>query len=236
MMPEADYGSGMTPGEGARDWVGWHRPYDVPGSSLAVRLELVQGHIARALDAAPPGPIQIVSMCAGQGRDLIGAARDHPRKSDVHARLVELDAGNAAIARELADGADLPLVEVVTGDASVSDVYLGATPAAVVLACGIFGNISDDDIRRFIDLLPMLCAPAATVVWTRHRRPPSLTPTIREWFEQSGFEEIARDEPPDLPYVGVGAHRWRGKGGVVRSGVGFFRFVGDGTAAPVGGE
>ncbi|HXY44565.1 MAG TPA: hypothetical protein VEH29_10285 [Acidimicrobiales bacterium] len=222
----------MTGGQAARDWVEWHRPYDEPGSALAARLVLVQAHIRQALDEAPPGEVRLVSMCAGQGRDVIGALGEHPRKADVRARLVELDPRNAALAREQADAADLPLVEVVTGDASVSDAYLGAAPAHVVLACGIFGNISEGDIHRCVGLLPMLCAPAATVVWTRHRRPPDLTPQIRTWFAAAGFEEIAHDELPDLPYVGVGAHRWRGEGGVVRRGVGFFRFDGDGTATP----
>ena len=30
-----------------------------------------------------------------------------------------------------------------------------------------------------------------TVIWTRHRRPPDLTPQIRAWFAESGFDEIA---------------------------------------------
>lgn len=215
-----------------RDWVEWHRPYDVPGSSLAVRLGLVQAHIKRALDGAPAGEIRIISMCAGQGRDIIGAVRKHPRRADVRARLVELDPRNTAIARELADSADLGFVETVTGDASVSDAYIGAAPARVVLACGIFGNISDDDIRGCVGLLPMLCEPGATVVWTRHRRPPDVTPEIRKWFSEAGFAGLGWDEPADLPYVGVGAQRWCGEGGVVRGGVGFFRFAGDPVPPP----
>jgi hypothetical protein len=31
----------------------------------------------------------------------------------------------------------------------------------------------------------------ATVIWTRHRRLPDLTPQIRAWFTESGFDEIA---------------------------------------------
>jgi hypothetical protein len=153
----------------------------------------------------------------------------------VGARLVELDPRNAEIARQSAAAAELPLVEIVTGDASLSDAYIGAAPARIVLACGIFGNLTDDDVHRCIGLLPMLCERGATVLWTRHRKPPDLTPQLRRWFAEAGFEEIACDEPPDLPYVGVGAERWPGEDGVVRSGVGFFRFVGDGSGAPIDG-
>ena len=81
-----------TPG---RDWHAWHDAYDDPGSSLAQRLRVVQARIAATLDAAPPGPLRALSMCAGQGRDLIPVLASHPRGRDVTARLVELDPGLA---------------------------------------------------------------------------------------------------------------------------------------------
>jgi hypothetical protein len=55
------------------DWHAWHDGYDKPGTRLARRLAAVQDQIRVALDAAPPGPLHAVSLCAGQGRDLIGA-------------------------------------------------------------------------------------------------------------------------------------------------------------------
>lgn len=93
----------------SKDWVEWHRPYDEPGSALAVRLALVQAHITRALDEAPDGE-------------------------------------------------------------------------------------------------------------------------IRRWFSDAGFAELGWDGPADHPYIGVGAERWPGTAGVVRRGVGFFRFGGDPVA------
>jgi hypothetical protein len=114
----------------------------------------------------------------------------------------------------------------------VSDAYLGAAPAHVVLACGVFGNISDNDIQRCVGLLPMLCEHRATVVWTRHRRPPDLTPAVRQWFAGAGFGELAWDQPADLDWIGVGSARWPGERGVVKSGVGFFRFLGDHLPPP----
>jgi hypothetical protein len=171
-----------------RDWHAWHDAYDDPGSSLARRLAAVQVRIAGALDAAPPGPLRAIGMCAGQGRDLIPVLASHPRGRDVSARLVELDPGLAATARRAAADAGLPGVEVVTGDASLTDAYAGAVPADLVLVCGVFGNITDDDIRRTVGCCAQLCATGGTVVWTRARRPPDLVPRICAWFGEDGFE------------------------------------------------
>ena len=55
------------------DWHAWHDGYDEPGTRLARRLAAVQEQIRVALDAAPPGPLHAVSLCAGQGRDLIAS-------------------------------------------------------------------------------------------------------------------------------------------------------------------
>ena len=52
------------------DWYAWHDHYDEPG--LARRLAAVQQRISVALDQARPGPLRAISVCAGQGRDLIG--------------------------------------------------------------------------------------------------------------------------------------------------------------------
>ena len=37
---------------------------------------------------------------------------------------------------------------------------------ADVLLCGIFGNVSDRDIRRTVRAAPALCRAGATVIWT----------------------------------------------------------------------
>jgi hypothetical protein len=141
-----------------RDWLEWHRPYDDPASPLAQRLDLVQGAFRAALDRCAPGAIGVVSMCAGQGRDVIGVLADHPRAADVEARLVEWDERIVDVARDAAARAGLSGVTVVAGDAGVTDAYGGAVPAEIVLACGVFGNISDDDIERTVAALPSLCA------------------------------------------------------------------------------
>jgi hypothetical protein len=188
------------------DWVEWHAHYDEPDSSLARRLAVVQERIKIALDSAPPGPIRAVSLCAGQGRDLIGVLTDHPRREEVTARLVELDERNAATARSSAAAAGLDKVEVVTGDAALTSQYAGIVPAYLVLMCGLFGNMSDPDVERTVGFAPQLCARGGTVVWTRGRGEPDLVPRICDWFGARGFELEWLSEP-DAGF-GVGAHRF----------------------------
>jgi hypothetical protein len=188
------------------DWAEWHRHYDDPGSLLVQRLELVRGHLRAELEGLPAGEIRLVSLCAGQGRDVIGVLTGHPRRGDVRARLAELDERNAAAARRAARDAGLDGVEVLETDAGTTDACAGAVPAHIVLACGVFGNISGSDIQATVAALPSLCAPGALVVWTRHRRAPDLTPAIRSWFGEAGFREEAFDVSGD-GFMAVGAHR-----------------------------
>jgi hypothetical protein len=75
-----------------------------------------------------------------------------------------------------------------------------------LLLCGIFGNVGDRDIKRTFQAAPVLCCAGATVIWTWHRRPPDLTPQIRAWFAESGFEEIAFDALETSALTSVGVH------------------------------
>ncbi len=183
-------------------WVEWHRAYDREDSRLRKRLAIVQAQIRSALDSRAPGPIRVISMCAGQGHDLIGALEGHARASDVRARLVELHPGNCEAALATAPAG----VEILCGDASLTASYTGAVPADIVLVNGVFGNISDADIVNTIETLPSLCAPDAIVTWTRHRREPDLTPAIRKWFVNAGFPEVAFEGPEGFIF-GVGVNR-----------------------------
>ena len=206
-----------------RDWVEWHRDYDDPGSLLSRRLELVQGHLRTELDHSPAGDIRLISLCAGQGRDVIGVLAGHPRRDDVRARLVELDERNVAVARQAVRAAGLDGVELLQADAGTTDACAGAVPAQIVVVCGIFGNITDSDIQATVAALPSLCAPGALVLWTRHRRPPDLTPAIRSWFGEAGFREEAFDVSDD-GFMSVGAHRLTGEPATLMPGRRLFTF------------
>jgi hypothetical protein len=213
-----------------QDWVEWHEPYDQPGSSMQRRLELVQQRIREVLDGAPPGPIRAISVCAGQSRDLLEVLEHHPRKEDVRARLVELDEGNVEYARNAARSLGLRNVECACGDASLAAAYKGAVPADLVLICGVFGNISDNDIGHTIENASRFCTPGATVIWTRHRREPDATPMIRACFQRAGFEEIAFDAEDGFLF-GVGTARLVENPQPFDRSITLFDFIGDGSDA-----
>ncbi|MFE9205836.1 class I SAM-dependent methyltransferase family protein [Micromonospora sp. NPDC007230] len=208
-----------------KDWYAWHADYDQPGSALSRRLAELRSRIRGALDAAPVGPLRVISLCAGQGRELIPVLAAHPRRDDVTARLVELDPRNVEVARAAAAGAGLHGVEVVAGDAALTDRYVDLVPADLVLVCGIFGNIVDADVRATVRHCAALCATGGTVFWTRHRREPDLVPAICDWFAEEGFTPVAVSSPADG--VGVGVHRFTGTPHPLEAGVRMFEFVGD---------
>ena len=201
-------GSGRLGHDGrVKDWVAWHAAYDDPSSPLSARLRCVRSHLWDAIDQAPPGRVSLVSLCAGQGHDVIGVLPRHPRRDDVHAVLVESDERNAGLARRTAAGQGLAQVEVRQADASLVASFADVLPADVLLLCGIFGNVSDRDIKRAVQAAPALCRAGTTVIWTRHRRPPDLTPQVRAWFAGSGFEEIAFDVLQTTALTSVGVSR-----------------------------
>lgn len=183
------------------DWYDWHERYN---GSLGSRLHAVQGQIDAALAAAGDRPIRVISLCAGQGHDIVGSLQRFDRRADVEALLVELDERNVAAARRRIADASLSGVAVVQGDAGVTDAYVGMAPADIVLVCGVFGSLTDEDIDTTISLLPTLLSPSGQVIWTAHRAAPGLWDTASESFERHGFRELWTNDVAD-PF-GVGRH------------------------------
>jgi hypothetical protein len=206
------------------DWQKWQDRYDDPDSPLARRLLTVRERIRLALDDCPPGPLRVVSLCAGQGRDLLHVLPGHRRAQDVRARLVELDPRNVDLAAKAARSAGLHGVEAIAADAALLDHYAGMAPAELVLICGVFGNIVDGDIERTIDACTQLCATGGRVIWTRNRRSPDRVPLICDWFETRGFAREWVTGPDEHQAVGV--HRFTGHPQPLQLGTSVFTFVG----------
>lgn len=189
-----------------RDWEDWHKQYEDPASSHSRRLEVVRQRLREALESRK-GPLRLISMCAGKGLDVIPVLAESEHRHDTEALLVELTPQIASVAEASARAAGLDRVRVLCADAAVTANYADAVPADIILACGIFGNIVDADVEFTVKHLPMFAAPGATVIWTRGRLGGhDLAPTIRHWFEEAGFEELAFDAPEDYHYR-VGANR-----------------------------
>lgn len=188
------------------DWAEWHEAYARPGSGLDDRLSAVRTAINRYLDSTGAHPVQVISVCAGDGRDLLGVLASRDDADRVTGLLVEYDAGLAERARKATRTVDARLI-VRRGDAADGGIYADAAPADLVLMCGVFGNIGDQDVKTTITALPQLCKRGAHVIWTRHRAQPDLTPQIRSWFEAGGFEEISF-VAPDNDSWSVGTHRF----------------------------
>lgn len=210
------------------DWYGWHTTYDDPGSEPARRLDTVRRRLAEWLDHAPrPNGrrLRALSMCAGQGRDVIEVLRTHPRGREVQALLVELDARNVAQARSAAVTAGLSDVDVRQGDASQAAAYSDVVPVDLAVVCGVLGALSDADVARVVAAMPTLVAPGGTVVWTRNSVAPDLTPSIRGWFAEAGFRERSFDTEDGYRYS-VGVHVLDGPAGEYDPSLHLFDFPG----------
>jgi hypothetical protein len=186
------------------DWQAWHGDYDDPHSSLSRRLSAVQQRL-HELVSGEVSVRRILSLCSGDGRDVLPVLARVPGERRPELVLVELD-------RTLAAAAECRAVElcvaatVVVGDAGFAKTWVSILPVDLLMLCGIFGNISTADIRSTIAAARGMLAPGGSVIWTRgYFADGDLRPLIRAWFAEAGFSEIAFDS--ETTGYGVGVNR-----------------------------
>jgi hypothetical protein len=175
-----------------KDWRDWHQHYDNPDSSISLRLELVQSDLRRALAEAPNdenGVVNLITMCAGEGRDVLPVLAGENGGRPVKAILVEYDETLAQRARTAVQDLHLSEVEVKTADAGTTDTYRDFPLAQVLTVCSVFGNIPVADMRRTVATLPALLANDGIVIWTRKGHDQSLE--VRHVFVDHGFSEMS---------------------------------------------
>ncbi len=172
-----------------RDYVKWHDAYDDPASDMSWRLRQVQAYIRSTLDQIQ-GQLTVLSLCAGDGRDVLQVLVQRDDSARIHATLIELHPVLAQRAREFAAQSGLANVTVRAIDAGNTTAYAGSVPAHLVIMMGIFGNISDDDIRRTIQTAPQLCQPGAVMLWSRSTDGVDHNRSVRGWLAEAGFSEL----------------------------------------------
>ncbi len=197
----------------SKDWFAWHDNYRTR-PRMRQRLQIVREYISTAINEFPPGKITVVSVCAGDSRDLIGTLFNHPRASDVYGRLVEIDSRLVEGGRSAAASAGLDgQLEFICGDATLSSVYQGVVPADLVLVCGVFGNVPETELPRLIQSLQYLCKTNGLMIWTRDLLTDgeNRLAVIRELLQSGAFEEVSFKMTP-MGNMGVGMHRYLGAG------------------------
>jgi hypothetical protein len=116
-------------------------------------------------------------------------------------------------------------VTVIQADASTTDAYASHIPADILLACGVFGNISKADLERTIRQLSMLCSTGASVVWTRHWNQPEVISQIQQWYAESGFWNLSYDALDNKARSGVGVALLQGQPVAFKPAYRFFTFI-----------
>jgi SAM-dependent methyltransferase len=210
------------------NWEHWHKGYNVE-PSMQARLQLVREQAGRRLQEHPPGPFQIISICSGDSRDLLGLLRQHPRREEVTAWLLDTDRDSLDRGRTAAEKAGLARqCHFIQADAASARSYLEKIPADLVLISGVFGHLRPADVACLIDALPMLCRPGGHVIWNRHlvhNDGGAQMPVIREWFRSAGFEEVEFQTTAPDGYA-VGCARFTGAMQPLELSRVFFEFVG----------
>jgi SAM-dependent methyltransferase len=176
---------------GRNTWRDWpSRAYKRSG--LQARLATVERHLWECIDLAPAGAVRIVSVCAGDGRDVTKVVEEHPRRADVSAWLVEADVASIETGKKLARGVGLhESVRFLHADATTYAIYTGLGPADVVLLCGVWGHVPPADRASVASALHLLCQPGGMVIWTRGRRSgPWRFDEIRSHFDGREWDEV----------------------------------------------
>lgn len=220
----ADPYAEMEPMVSNTDWDSWHDRYSDSSSMLSERLRLVQQRISDWLDDTAPTPVTVLSSCAGDGRDLLEVLSGRTDAQRVTATLIDANVANVSRAKDHIDRLKLERVEARCADAGASDAYIETVPADLVMLCGIFGNLADEDVTRTIAAAPQLCSRNATVIWTRSRSNPDPIPGIRECFQEHEFIEEHFDATDDSIYT-VGVHRFAGTPTPLIPGQRLFTFI-----------
>ena len=166
---------------------------------------------------------RVVSMCAGEGRDLLGVLEDHPaprRRTRPTRRARPGARGDRSRPRTRGDRG-------VVRRRGHEPRRTRARCQPISSSCAACSATSPTPTSRTRSTsLPTLCAPGAVVIWTRHRRPPDATPAIRARSSpRTGSTELAFHTPEGTMFC-VGMNRLTAPPAPFRPDARLFDFVG----------
>jgi hypothetical protein len=195
---------------GTAGWSGW--PQQVYRTAhYQQRLAAVQMHLGECIDLAPAGLVRIVSLCAGDGRDVIGTMVGHRRRGDVRACLVELNEHSVGQGIESAKAAGVDgQIKFIAGDATDFASYQGYLPCDIMLVCGVWGHVPPLERERLVASLAKFGKQGSAVVWTRGvSRGMSRLDDIQEHFVKPIWERVRLTFTQDEEWAVV-THRYCG--------------------------
>jgi hypothetical protein len=182
------------------DWWEWHKEYSVADSYPSLRREAVSYHTARALCIAPAGPIRVMSVCAGQGLDIISGFVGDAHTANVDCVFLEYDPRNALEAASNLSVVGLRSYEVRVCDAGLCDSYAGSGRANIMYLVGLISHLSDAEISSLIAAIPNLCSQGAQVIWTVPKSNPEVVHMATSKLMEAKFDQVLRT---DIGSVGM---------------------------------
>jgi hypothetical protein len=191
-------------------WSGWpDRAYQ--RNRYQQRLSAVQQHLIECLETAPRDSLRILSLCAGDGRDVVSVLRSHPRRTNVSAWLVEIDRRSVAIGMQNVESAGLvDSVRFLNEDATDYATYANIPPSHITLACGVWGHVPTQERASFVHAIACLCQPGGSVIWTRGvSKGMDRLHQILSHFTPACWEEVRVSLTPDKGFA-VATHRYCG--------------------------
>jgi 2-polyprenyl-3-methyl-5-hydroxy-6-metoxy-1,4-benzoquinol methylase len=166
-------------------WYDWHiEKHSDPNSYTSQRMTdiglVIEEYLKDTVHRS-----NIVSVCAGQGLDLIPILRQYPNSADAY--LIDIEQQNIDHINKISTG--LEGIHTYAADATVSNTYINnkIPRANLLLVCGVFAHLTSEDQSIFIQNMRSLLKPGGYVIWTRIDE---YLNDIHEKFENNGYKKI----------------------------------------------
>jgi ubiquinone/menaquinone biosynthesis C-methylase UbiE len=192
------------------NWSGWPElAYQRP--NYRERLRVVQEQLAECLDQAPHNPLRLLSICAGDGRDVIGVLQSHRRREDVEAYLVELNGQSVSEGVKNVRGSGLEnVVKFIHADATEYSTYKNLAPCDIVLICGVWGHVTANERANLIHALALFCKPSGKVIWTRKiSKGEHMLKVVQSQFDEASWTLVRQSSTSDNKWA-VCTYRYHG--------------------------